>query len=113
MIFARNKKYDEVCGALKDCSDALEKKCAEKEVLYRQMQDALRRWTTANTELEGQKRMTLHFQARCEAYEDAAQEAGMEFVSDEEGFYRLREIRNIVCNKPPEKTFWERLKTWP
>lgn len=113
MFFVRKKKYDEVCGALKDCSDALDKKCAETERLKRKLQDAVRGQEKEKAEQREQMKMTLHFRARCEAYEDAAHEAGMEFVSDEEGFFRMTEIRNTVSNKPPEKTFWERLKARP
>lgn len=100
-FFVRKKEYDAVKGALDACLMALDREHENHEAARRK-----------NAELEKERAETQyqaeHFRARCEAYEDAARNAGFEFVGTPNGFA----LERLTDAQHPE-TFWERLKKWP
>lgn len=125
MIFVRKKKYDEVCdevcGAMLAISKVVDALALDlvRERKRRAEQEELNRMLTADgekafEEIQVERRRADHFQSRCEIYEDAAKDAGMEFVPDEDGFFRLRE-KHYSAEKAGEKrgAWAERLKNWP
>lgn len=108
MLFITKKKYDAVQGALSILSKLtdtllLEQQCLRTE-LERKKSESKKNYGAYQEEL----RRAEHFQARCEAYEDAAHDAGFEFTSAPSGFVLER-----VSGDQTQETFWERLKAWP
>lgn len=121
MIFVRKKKYDDVCGAMLALSKVVDALALDlvRERKRREEQEAMNRKLTeegkkALEEIQIEHRRADQFQERCEIYEDAAKDAGMEFVPDADGFFRLRE-KHYRAEKAGEKreTWAERLKNWP
>lgn len=121
MIFVRRKKYDEVCGAMLALSkvvDALALDLVRERKRRAEQEDMSRKLTAegkkALEEIQIERRRADQFQARCEIYEDAAKDAGLEFVPDADGFFRLQE-KHYSAEKAGEKreTWAERLKNWP
>lgn len=101
MFFVTKKEYNTIKGALHACSKTLDAACREYERVKRE-----------NTALEKKKKEEAHraehFQSRCETYENAAHNAGFEFVRTPSGYALKR-----LADDQPVSTFWERLKAWP
>lgn len=93
-FFVRKKEYDAVKRVLDACKRALNREHEKCEMIAK--------------EKEEERHRAEHFQARCEAYEDAARNAGFEFVSTPNGFV----LERLTDAQHPE-TFWARLKKWP
>lgn len=117
MIFVRKKKYDEVCGAMVALSkvvDALALDLVRERKRREEQEDMSRKLAEALEEIQIERRRADQFQGRCEIYEDAAKDAGMEFVPDEDGFFRLREKHYSAEKAGEKREKWaERLKNWP
>lgn len=108
MFFVTQKKYDEVKGALCILSKLtdtllLEQQCL-RTALERAKSESRKNYGAYQEELHRAE----HFQACCEAYEDAAHDAGFEFTRESCGFVFER-----VSGDQTQETFWERLKVWP
>ena len=108
MLFVTKKKYDAVQGALCILSKLtdtllLEQQCLRTE-LERAKSESRKNYGAYQEELHRAE----HFQARCEAYEDAVHDAGFEFTSVPSGFVLER-----LADHRHQRTVWERLKAWP
>ena len=121
MIFVRKKKYDETCGAMLTLSKVVDelaldlvrerKRREEQEDMSRKLAEEREK---ALEEIQIEQRRADQFQARCEIYEDAAKDAGLEFVPDEDGFFRLQEKHYSAVKAGEKRETWaERLKNWP
>lgn len=107
-VFVTQKKYDEVTGTIRILSKLtgtllLEQQCLRTE-LERTKSESKKNYGAYQEEL----RRAEHFQARCEAHEDAAHNAGFAFVGTPSGFVLERTVGNQT-----QETFRERLKAWP
>lgn len=116
MFFVTKKEYNEVCRTVRTLSVVLDKvsldlvrerkRRAEQEDLSRKLTEEGKK---ALEEIRIERRRADQFQARCEAYEDATNNAGFEFVRVPGGF----EMEHSAIPRTSESTFWERLNAWP
>lgn len=100
-FFVRKKEYDAVKRMLDACERALNREREKCEIMTHD-------YNMIAKEKQEERHRAEHFQARCEAYEDAARNAGFEFVGKPNGFV----LERLTDAQHPE-TFWARLKKWP